>query len=119
MQPGTMPGMQPGMLFPQPLDPETEELNRNDAELEQKCAELASGLRRATKEERENLKKQLAEAVNKHFDVRQKRRALQLTRLEEELKRLREANQKRIEAREQLVNRRLAELMGQHDDLGF
>lgn len=114
-----MPGMQPGMPFPPPLDPETEELNRNDAALERECAELASRLRRAAKDERENLKKQLTEAVNKHFDVRQKRRELQLKRLEEELQRLRETNRKRIEAREQLVNRRLAELMGPHDDLGF
>ena len=37
------------MPFPRPLDPETEELNRNDAELERECAELASRLRRATK----------------------------------------------------------------------
>ena len=117
--PGPGVHMGPGLPFGPPLDPETEALNRKEMDLERECAELASRLRRAAKDERETLKKQLTEAVNRHFDVRQERRELQLKHLEDELKRLREANQKRLEAREELVKRRLADLMGQDDDLRF
>jgi DNA anti-recombination protein RmuC len=118
-RPGPGMHMDSGMPFGPPMDPKTEELNRHEMKLDRECVELASRLRRAAKDERENLTKQLTEAVNKHFDVRQKRRELQLQHLEDELKRLRKANQKRIEAREQLVNRRLADLLGQPDDLRF
>lgn len=115
-----MPGGMPGMMMPPgPPDPEMQELDRTEGEVMQQCAELAMKFRQTPKAEREALKKQLAEVVNRHFDLRQKRRDLQLKRLEEELQRLREASERRTKAREEIVNRRIAELLGEQDDLGF
>jgi hypothetical protein len=121
MPPGMMPGGpgMHGMPFGGPMDEEMQDLNQTDLDLDRQCNELAARLRHAPKGERDSLKTQLAELVNKHFDARQKRRDLQLKRLEEELKRLREASQKRLDGREQIIKKRVAELAGDADDLGF
>ena len=76
-------------------------------------------LRRAASDQREKLKTQLTDLVNKHFDVRQQRRELQLKRMEDELARLRDAIKQRNEVRESLVKERLLELTGDPRDLGF
>jgi hypothetical protein len=100
-------------------DPEMYELLKRDQELERQTAELSMQHRRAPQEEREALKKQLTEAVQRHFDARQERRRLQLKRLEEELQSLREAIEKRDGARDEVINRRVAELLGVEETLGF
>lgn len=64
-------------------------------------------------------KKQLEEAVGKHFEVRQARRELHLKRLAEELEKLRESIERRNEVREQIIGQRVAELMGKENDLAF
>jgi hypothetical protein len=107
------------MMPPGPPDTEMQELDNKEGEAMRTCAELAMKVRHASKDERESLKKELAEAVNRHFDLRQQRRDLQLKRLEDELKRLRESSERRLKARNEIVNRRVAELLGEQDDLGF
>lgn len=106
-----------GEFFPE--DPEMTALNRSDFELDQQTRELADALRGAKKDDREKIRAELTEVVNKHFDIRQKRRELQIKRMEDELKKLHEAMTKRNEAKEQIIKRRLAELVGNEDDLGF
>jgi hypothetical protein len=100
-------------------DPELYELLKQDQELERQTADLSMQYRRAPEEERTALKTQLGELVQQHFDVRQERRRLQLKRLEDELKALRTAIEKRDEARDDVIDRRLLELLGQEDTLGF
>ena len=100
-------------------DPEMAALNRSDYDLDAKTQELAEQLRNAKTEEREKIKTQITETVTKHFDVRQKRRELQIKRMEDELKKLREAMIKRNESKEQIIKKRLTELVGNEDDLGF
>ncbi len=109
----------PGMPGMGPADPEMQELDRRDFELGQQCMELSMRFRHAPPDEKEKLKKELTESVNGHFEVRQQRRELQLKRLEEELKRLREAIERRSGSREQIVSKRIAELLGEEDDLSF
>lgn len=106
-----------GEFFPE--DPEMAALNRSDFELDQQTRELADALRGAKKDDREKIRAELTEVVNKHFDIRQKRRELQIKRMEDELKKLHEAMTKWNEAKEQIIKRRLAELVGNEDDLGF
>jgi hypothetical protein len=103
----------------QKYDPEMYELEKQDYEFEQKCQELSDQLRRAMPELRDNIRTELADAVAKHFDVRQLRRRLQLKRLEEELAKAREAVEKREAARDELIAKRLSELAGENDPLGF
>lgn len=110
------PNGPPGMPA---YDPPMHKLDMEEFELSRKTTELTMRYRNAPAEEREQVTKELTESVNRHFDVRQQRRELQLKRLEEELQRLRESIQARNEAREQIVNRRIAELLGDKDDLSF
>ena len=94
-------------------------INRSEYDLDQLTQDLASKLRHTKKEDREKIKTEITEAVTKHFDVRQKRRELQIKRMEDELKKLREAMTKRSESKDQIIKRRLADLVGNEDDLGF
>ena len=81
--------------------------------------DLAGQFRSAKPAEREKLRADLAVSVDKHFEVRQQRRELQLRRMEEELKRLRGAIELRHKGREQIVQKRLRELVGDPQDLVF
>ena len=100
-------------------DPEMAALNRSDYDLDTQTQDLSEKLRSAKKEDREKLKEEIALTVAKHFDVRQKRRELQIKRMEDELKKLRDAMTKRNESKDQIIKKRMAELIGNEDDLGF
>ena len=113
------PGMLRGGAEMEKRDPEMYKLLKADRDLERQTHELAMQYRRAASSEREQIKQQIDELVNKHFDVRQQRRALELKRLENELQRLREAIEKRASARAVLVEKRVSEVIGREDEIGF
>lgn len=117
--PGGMRG--PGMDWEQLRrdDPEMFELMKSDQDMEGQEFELAEQLRKAKGEQRDALKKQIQEVVQKHFDVRQKRRQLNLTRIEQDLQRMRDELKRREEARESIIKRRTMELVGDRDELDF
>jgi hypothetical protein len=122
-----MPGMPPGrggmmrIFGAAPDDPEMQEINSADDRLERETQALAQRIRqsRGSPEEREGLKKRLNEMVNEHFEIRQTRRRLELKRLEDQIARLRQAIEKREANREALIRERLAQLGGEHEELGF
>lgn len=97
------------------IDPEMYKLLKDDYDLERRARELTIQYRRAATAQRTEIKQQLTQLVNKHFDVRQERRLLELKRLEEELKRLRDAIDQRSEARAELVGKRVSELLGKEE----
>ncbi|MBC8354316.1 MAG: hypothetical protein H8E66_20165 [Planctomycetes bacterium] len=101
------------------LDPEMYELEKSDRELDRKTLDLSEQYQRAPKDKREALQKQLAAAVAQHFDVRQARRELHLKRLTEELAKLRESIERRNDVRDQIIGKRVSELVGDEDDLAF
>ncbi|MBI2477510.1 MAG: hypothetical protein HYV60_02320 [Planctomycetia bacterium] len=101
------------------LDPEMYELEKADRDLDRQTLDVSEQYRRAPKEKREALQKQLAEAVSKHFDVRQARRELHLKRLAGELEKLRESIKRRGDVRDQIIGKRVSELIGEEDDLAF
>ncbi|WP_425617959.1 hypothetical protein NA78x_001649 [Anatilimnocola sp. NA78] len=101
------------------LDPEMYALMKSDSELEEKSLEISKQIRQLPRDQRVKLKEELTTVLNEHFDVRQKRRALQVKRMEEDLKKLREAVTKRNEAREGIVRKRLGELTGEESDQDF
>lgn len=103
----------------QPLDPEMRQLDQAEREMERKCIDRSMRFRDAAKEDRAALQKELAEAVNKHFELRQQRRELKMKRLEEELQRLRDAIKRRQDAREEIVKKRVSELLGEAEDMRF
>jgi hypothetical protein len=100
-------------------DPEMYKLLREDMALERQTRELAAQYRRAPKESREQIRQQIQQLTEKHFDVRQQRRLLELKRVEEELQRLREAVARREKARQDLVQKRVSELLGADDEVRF
>ena len=100
-------------------DPEMYELEIADRDLEKRTFELAQLLRQAPPDKRAELKAELSAEVKAHFDARQKRRMLQLKRLEEELQRLRESIERREQSRDEIIGRRISELVGEEHDLGF
>lgn len=101
-------------------DPEMFTLVEQDQQLERECSKMAEQIRQQTdKTANKEARDKLAEVVKKHFDVRQKQRQLRLTRLEEELKRVKEAVEARQAQAEQIIKRRLNELTGDVEDIGF
>jgi hypothetical protein len=94
------------------------ELLRLDYDLERWTRALAVQFRRAPAEQRPTVKERLEQVVNKHFDVRQQRRRLELKRLEEELQRLREAIERRDDGRKEIVAGRISELL-EEDNTDF
>jgi hypothetical protein len=100
-------------------DPEMYALMKSDYDMEQKCLDISRQLRQLPSDQRVKSKEELTKLLNEHFDVRQKRRELQIKRMEEELQKLREAVAKRNEARDSLVRKRLSELTGEESDQDF
>ncbi|MEN6458955.1 MAG: hypothetical protein ABFC63_08485 [Thermoguttaceae bacterium] len=116
----------PGLPFPhegfaslEKKDPELFALIKKDMEFERQTRELAKQYRDASEADQPKVKEQIAEVVGKHFDIRQQRRALELKRLEQELQRLRDTMDHRSKARKEIVERRVSELTGHGDELGF
>ena len=100
-------------------DPEMYALLKSDFEMERKSLEISSQLRQLPRDQRVKLKEELTTLLNEHFDVRQKRRQLQIKRMEEEFKKLRDAVTKRDESRKEIVGKRLNELTGDESDQDF
>lgn len=100
-------------------DPEMYALLAEDQKLDRETQELAVKCRQAKAEDREKLVKELGVKVNQHFDSRQKRRELQLKRMEEELARLREAIEARNQTRDEVIKKRMNDLVGPTTDLEF
>ena len=103
----------------QKSDPEMYKLASMDHELERETMELSKRYRRAPREAKEDIKEQLEKVVGQHFEVRQHRRVLELNRIKKELDRLSEAIKRRIEARDDIIQRRIMRLTGEEDPLDF
>jgi len=93
-------------------------LVEQDNELEEETYQLAAAYRRTTGTKQAEIRASLADVVKEHFEARQSRRKLELKRLEDELTRLRESIETRSAARDEIVERRIAEVLGE-DELKF
>jgi hypothetical protein len=121
MAPGVRGPFGPGLPMPNPFgmrpnDPEMEKLIRTDVELDRQSRDLAERFRAASKDEQDEIKKKLSDVVTKQFEARQERRSLELKHLEDEIKRIRESIDKRNQGKQQIVDRRVSELLGQDDN---
>lgn len=100
-------------------DPEMYELEKRDRDLERETAEKSHQMRNVPSERRDEVRAEFRKLIDEHFEVRQKRRTLQLSRLESEMKRMRESIEKRKEAKAQIIDRRVSEMLGEKEELGF
>jgi hypothetical protein len=101
-----------------PMDKEMQELVKKESELAKKTQELVANLKGAAADKKAEIRTQLVSTVEAHFAVRQEQRELQLKRIEEEVKKLREAIEKRTTSKKEIIERRIAELTGE-DTIGF
>ena len=95
------------------------QLTKAEADLDRQSYQKAMEYRQASPVERDKIKLQLEQLVNKQFEVRQQRRAHELKWLEGELQRLRGAIDRRTKARKAIVDKRVSDLLGLEDDVGF
>lgn len=100
-------------------DPEMYEFFEKEREIDRKSMAISQRLRQAPKAEREKSRSELKELVSEMFRVRQGRRKLELTRLEDQLKRLKESHERREQNSEDLIRKRVSELLGEREDLDF
>jgi hypothetical protein len=107
-------------VAPQKPDPEMEELLKKDAEMEAQAQALVGQWHEQKDEKaRGDLRSQVEKQAKEHFDLRQQRRELQLSRLEAQLERVRASIKKRSEVKDLIIQRRIARLLGEEDDLAF
>ncbi len=100
-------------------DPEMEKLIRAEMELDRKTRDLAQEYRNAAGDQRTTLKEELTKLVTKQFETRQQRRKLEITRFEEELKRLSDATTHREKNRQPIIEKRVSDLLGEESEPAF
>jgi hypothetical protein len=100
-------------------DPEMYKLAKAENDLDRRTHEVAQEYRETTKDQRAKLREDLKKLVTEQFQVRQQRRKLELTRFEEELKRLRDAADRREKNSQQIIDKRVSELLHEDSEVGF
>lgn len=109
----------------QRVDPELFELRVQDVKLAYRSHQLATDLRaaqdqaQADPQQAQSLRQQLETAVREHFEIRQRIREHELTRLERQIELLRAQLQARSQTRDELIAQRIGELTGQKTDLDW
>jgi len=101
-------------------DPELGELAQVEAQASQESAELLS--RYAATEDaaqQKEIKAKLRTALEDQFRVQLKRQQIELARIEERLKKLREQIKKRTDTRDTIIDRRLDQLINEAEGLGW
>ncbi len=94
-------------------------MQEQEQNLDRRSLEFAEQLRRAQDDgSRPELRGQLAEVVEQHFQLRHERREREIQRLEQQLERLRDSMRKRSERRAEIIQQRVNQLSGE-DDLSF
>lgn len=101
-------------------DPETAKLYAAEEDAAKEAQGLTAKLKSITDEkERADAAKALRDALTKQFDAQQKRRAYEISKIEERLGKLKDTMKKRESAKDTIIGRRVDELTGVTDDLGW
>jgi hypothetical protein len=96
------------------------QLAQGDHELTRKSQQLATQYGAAKDEDKKSqLRSQLRETLEKQFQLQEQRRAQELAQIEQRLKSLRELMQKRKDARNEIIDRRLDQLLRDAEGLGW
>jgi hypothetical protein len=116
-RPGGPPDFQPrGGSRPdrppmEPIDPEMTRLDKAEGDLVRRAVELLNKYRATAKEQQAPLREELRKLITQQFETRQQRRELELARFEAELKRLRESADLREKKKQEIVEKRLSDLL--------
>ena len=117
---GMMPPGPMGVAFGVDDDPEVAELVQAEATLANESQELVARIAEAENaQDRKKIAADLREVLAKQFDAQRKRRELELTRIENQVRKLREQIKKRDDARDTIIDRRLEQLVNEAEGLGW
>jgi hypothetical protein len=95
-------------------------LSAAEGALAREAVTLRNALEHAhTDRERSDARTKLAENLGKQFDLRQKRHGLEIEALETQVKKLKELVRKRQESREDIISRRVDQILREVDGLGW
>jgi hypothetical protein len=101
-------------------DPEMAELAQSEAALANESEELVGRFAETDNAaDRKQLAGELRQTLAKQFEVQRKRRELELSRIEERVRKLRDQIKKRDDARETIIDRRLDQLVNEVEGLGW
>jgi hypothetical protein len=107
-------------MAPQHRDPEVAKLIDAEVTAEREVNRLTKEYAKTEgNEARTKVKEKLAVALEKQFGAQQKRRDLELDRVEKQVKKLRDLMKKRDEERKAIIDRRLDQLVREADGLGW
>lgn len=102
------------------LDEETRALHEQDQAHEQSARQLIQQYRAAESgTDRSDLQEKLATTVREHFETRQQLREKELAALEARVRRLRELHDKREDAKDEIVEQRVEQLIREAEGLGW
>jgi len=103
------------------MSDEMQVLMQQDAKLEEQVQHTVAAYSDPQTEAkmREDLRIELSELLGQQFDARQQRRELEIKQIEERVKKLREALEKRSAAKEKIIERRLNDLLTDAEGLGW
>jgi hypothetical protein len=101
------------LLWGQPMQGEEAELARQTDDLVRQFGETKDDA------ERDKIKTKLTAALEKQFDLRQKRHTKQIEELENQVKKLKELVQKRQDNRRDIISKRLDQLEREARGLGW
>ena len=100
-------------------DPQMIEVFKQDRAMEKQSRFLAQKCLASQGVDRETLRKELEELTTKHFELRQKRRQMEIESLEKQLERVKATLDKRNNGKDLIIQRRIAKLLGEEDELAF
>jgi hypothetical protein len=119
LPPGAFPYYYGATFFPN-QNGEREKAQMAEAALAQEATSLRDALEHAkTDSQRSEARTKLAENLGKQFDLRQKRHGLEIEALETQVKKLKELVRKRQESREDIISRRVDQILREVDGLGW
>ena len=99
-------------------DPERFEQMMHERRMEQETGQLAMHYRNTKNaEEKEKIKKEIRERLEKLFDLREAQKAAEIKRMEEELAKLKEKAKTRKDNRDKIIEQHQKELLGENDDM--
>jgi hypothetical protein len=100
--------------------PEGNQLAMQESTLAHEANEIRHRLESATTDsQRSEVRTKLAENLGKQFDLRQKRHGLEIEALETQVKKLRELVRKRQDSREEIISRRVDQVLREAEGLGW
>jgi len=105
--------------FMEPKEKERMENERKIEEMEVKTEALGIRYEYASSTEKQKIVSELKAVLNKLFDMKEKARSLEVEMLERELTQLKESLKVRKQSKDEIINRRLNELIGKGDYLDW